>query len=501
MPRKIKDLTRASLEAVPLPVHAATYTVISHKSIMDYALAEITAMGFTIEKEEYRATHDGQIAQGIYQLNYNSDTEMSLMFAWTNSYNKQIRFKCAVGGYVHANQTVMLCGEIGTYARKHTGTADADTIAMMKNHLTNAKMYYDNLVLDKEQMKLIPMSLRRQSEILGVLFAEYEILTTEQASIMRQQMDKPSYFYNGGKDTLWAFYNHATVALQQSHPRTWMEDQRMLHWFITNEVGLATPAIPLNVMMDDVVTDPLYEIPNQTNILDQIAEVTEEESLLAAQYPVTEEEAFQAPDNQVVKNGSDFDIDLHQSDEIILSTTEEQNVLIKNEDGLFEEILIYPAEQEIKECIDDIVVQYTDPAGNTFEAPVVEEKLSLDDILIRIPNEEKASLSPFEKMQQRLEEANARIEAEAEEVEKEWEEETNITSSLTLTPEETVEYQDELDEYQASEEELNTLQEKLEAREVRTIATEILKEESTFDFDLSEDTEKPIEESNDFDFF
>jgi len=442
MPRKIKDLTRASLEAVPLPVHAATYTVISHKSIMDYALAEITAMGFTIEKEEYRATHDGQIAQGIYQLNYNSDTEMSLMFAWTNSYNKQIRFKCAVGGYVHANQTVMLCGEIGTYARKHTGTADADTIAMMKNHLTNAKMYYDNLVLDKEQMKLIPMSLRRQSEILGVLFAEYEILTTEQASIMRQQMDKPSYFYNGGKDTLWAFYNHATVALQQSHPRTWMEDQRMLHWFITNEVGLATPAIPLSVMMDDVVTDPLYEVPNQTNILDQIADLeadqidediryaeAEKESLLAAQYPVTEEEAI-AP-----------------TDELL---------------------------------------EYTDPAGNTFEAPVVEEKLSLDDILIRIPNEEKASLSPFEKMQQRLEEANARIEAEAEEViedEAPWYEETVLPTDL-VTPEELI-----------------TLQEKLEAREVKTIATEILKEESTFDFDLSEDTEKPVSESNDFDFF
>lgn len=479
MPRKIKDLTRASLEAVPLPVHAATYTVISHKSIMDYALAEITAMGFTIEKEEYRATHDGQIAQGIYQLNYNSDTEMSLMFAWTNSYNKQIRFKCAVGGYVHANQTVMLCGEIGTYARKHTGTADADTIAMMKNHLTNAKMYYDNLVLDKEQMKLIPMSLRRQSEILGVLFAEYEILTTEQASIMRQQMDKPSYFYNGGKDTLWAFYNHATVALQQSHPRTWMEDQRMLHWFITNEVGLATPAIPLSVMMDDVVTDPLYQVPNQTNILDQIADLEADQ--------IDEDIRYAEAESEII--------------DLETEVTGEQNILIKDEDGLFEEVSIHPAEQEIKECIDDIVVQYTDPAGNTFEAPVVEEKLSLDDILIRIPNEEKASLSPFEKMQQRLEEANARTEAEAEEVEKEWEEETNITTSLTFTPEETVEYQDELDEYQAPEEELNTLQQKLEAREVRTIATEILKEESTFDFDLSEDTEKSIEESNDFDFF
>ena len=444
MPRKIKDITRATLEAVPLPVYAATYTVISHKSIMDYALAEITAMGFTIEKEEYRATHDGQIAQGIYQLNYNSDTEMSLMFAWTNSYNKQIRFKCAVGGYVHANQSVMLCGEIGTYARKHTGTADADTIAMMKSHLTNAKMYYDNLVIDKEAMKLVPMSLRRQSEILGVLFAEYEILTTEQASIMRQQMDKPSYFYNGGKDTLWSFYNHATVALQQSHPRTWMEDQRMLHWFITNEIGLTTPAIPVSVMMDEV-TDPLYVVPNQTNILDQIAEIE------VAEEPLS----------------------------VTLTET----------------------------------IEYTDPQGNTFEAPVVEEaapRLSLDDILIRIPNEEKANLSPFEKMQQRLEEANARTEA-----------------SLVLTPEEQEEYQEELDQIQALEaevaeviedetpwheetvpptdllipEELVILQEKLEAREVKAIAVEILKEESGFDFDLGGDTDKPTSESNDFDFF
>jgi hypothetical protein len=336
MPRKIQDITRATLEAVPLPTHAATYTVISHKSIMDYALAEITAMGFTVHSEEYRATHDGQIAQGIYQLNYNSDPEMSLMFAWTNSYNKQIRFKCAVGGYVHANQTVMLCGEIGTYARKHTGTADADTIAMMQSHLANAQMYYDNLVADKEAMKAVPLSSRRQAEILGVLFAEYEILTTEQASIIRQQMDKPSFFYNGGKDTLWSFYNHATVALQQSHPRTWMEDQRMLHWFISNEFDLTgqtqvvlTPAVQVTVPM----VDPLNAIPNQTNILDQIAELT-----------------------------ADQEADM--IDEDIKYAADEEDLLLPVE---------YITPEEAVERYADDVVQYTDPAGNTFEAPVVEE--------------------------------------------------------------------------------------------------------------------------------
>lgn len=358
MPRKIQDITRATLEAVPLPVHAATYTVISHKSIMDYALAEIAAMGFTVHSEEYRATHDGQIAQGIYQLNYNSDPEMSLMFAWTNSYNKQIRFKCAVGGYVHSNQTVMLCGEIGTYARKHTGTADADTIAMMQNHLTNAQMYYDNLVADKDAMKVVSLSSRRQAEILGILFAEYEILTTEQASIIRQQMDKPSFFYNGGKDTLWSFYNHATVALQQSHPRTWMEDQRMLHWFISNEFNLGqvlvtpiTPTVEITVPM----VDPLNAIPNQTNILDQIAELT-----------------------------ADKEADI--IDEDIKYAAIEQ-------------------EDELVEVSKVEIVQYTDAAGNEFEAidfhnaVTAEEEVIEEEVVVVAPERVKLAVDNTEEVE------------------------------------------------------------------------------------------------------
>jgi hypothetical protein len=272
---------------------------------MDYVFTELAAQGFGILSEEYRCTYDGLIAQGIYKLNYGTDEEMSLMFAWSNSYNKQLKFKCVTGGYVTANQTVMLCGEIGTWTRKHTGTADADAIEMIKTQITNAAVYYNNLVADKEVMKQIPLTTKRQAELLGVLFAEYELLTTEQASLVRQQIDKPSFFYNGGKHTLWSFYNHVTLAFQQSHPKTWMEDQRMLHWFISNEFDLTgspvmSPIVQAMVEVTEPMVDPLYTVPNQTNILDQIAEMTEDESVLAVQYPVTEEEAF-APTNELLE--------------------------------------------------------------------------------------------------------------------------------------------------------------------------------------------------------
>lgn len=350
MPRKIKDVTKDYLVNVALPVHGSTYTVISHQSIIDYAYQELANQGFGIVNEEYRSTLDGQIAQGIYRLQYGTDPEMNVMFAWTNSYNKQIRFKCATGGYVNANQTVMLAGELGTYSRKHTGTADADVIASMQAQITDATMYYNQLVADKEVMKTIQLTSRRQAELLGILFAEYEILTTEQASIIRQQMDKPTYFYNGGKDTLWAFYNHVTVALQQSHPRTWMEDQRMLHWVISNEFNLNQVAVAANtpVEVTEVLVDPLTtnygEPENQTNLLVQIAEVTGDDSVLqAAQHPVLESDAFIG----------------YEEDATLMMEAYQEDVANGEYPG---------AELE--------GVEYTDPVGNTFELPSIQPEVA-----------------------------------------------------------------------------------------------------------------------------
>ena len=311
MPKKIKECSKAHLISVPLPDHGDTYTVISHESVIDYAYTELANAGFGIVSEEYRATADGNIAQGIHVLQYNSDPELSMMFAWTNSYNKQVRFKCGVGAYVNHTGTAMVCGDMGSWARKHTGTADEETVATIKEQVANAQMYYSQLVADKNLMKDIKMNKRKQAQLLGILFAEYQILTTEQASIVRSQMDKPTHVFEDSS-SLWAFYNYVTTALQSSHPKTWMEDQRVLHYFISsvNNFSKPLPIQPEPTVNDEEekVIDPLltnYGQPeNQTNLLVQIAEA-------------------------------------------------EAEVEEVNEEQVYEE-----------------TVTYTDPMGNTFEAPV-----------------------------------------------------------------------------------------------------------------------------------
>jgi hypothetical protein len=281
MPRKIENTTKAHLVSVPLPNHAATYTVISHQFIIDYAFQSLATAGFGIVDEEYRCTADGQIAQGIYKLNFNSDPELSMMFAWTNSYNKQVKFKCVVGAYINNTGSVMISGEVGSWVRKHTGTADTEVKSTIDNYITNANMYYNQLCSDKAAMELVALNRRKQSQLLGVLFAEYEILTTEQASMIRDQMKRPQQVFTN-TDSLWAFYNFVTNALQSSHPKTWMEDQRILHYFIGTICNFSLPVQSVTAQIPVAVIEPIedqtvFVDPNQTNLLDQIAAAEAEE--------------------------------------------------------------------------------------------------------------------------------------------------------------------------------------------------------------------------------
>jgi hypothetical protein len=167
----------------------------------------------------------------------------------------------------------MVCGDMGNWARKHTGTADEETIKTIQDQIANAYMYYNQLAADKEIMKGITLNKRRQAQMLGILFAEYQILTTEQASMIRSQMDRPSHVYEDS-NSLWAFYNYVTIALQHSHPKTWMEDQRVLHYFMSSINNFQQCNIPAQIIpaTPEVIEDETAFVdPNQLNLLDQIA--------------------------------------------------------------------------------------------------------------------------------------------------------------------------------------------------------------------------------------
>ena len=376
MPKKIQNTTKANLISVALPNHGATYTVISHQFVIDYAYQALANAGFGIVDEEYRCTADGQIAQGIYKLNFNNDPELSMMFAWTNSYNKQVKFKCVVGAYINNSGSVMISGEVGSWVRKHTGSADTETKDTIDSYIANAHMYYTQLCSDKATMETVTLNKRKQAQLLGVLFAEYEILTTEQASMIRDQMKRPQQVF-ANTNSLWAFYNFVTNALQLSHPKTWMEDQRILHYFISTIGNFQQCSVPAQVVqpintVSTPIEDPLasnYGQPeNQTNLLVQIAEVEAEQEVV--QEEVENEEVLHQYEEEVEDVIEDIELpfDIDADDDAVLGS-----LLIPIEKpGPISEEKISPENSEDIFPQDETVI-YTDPVGNTFEAPIVDK--------------------------------------------------------------------------------------------------------------------------------
>src|SRR5262245_39465467 len=124
--RTEKSVSLEYLESTPLPQATSSYTVIPHKRVNDKVTEEIQAKGFDIENIIYRASNGGQIASGTVTLKQGSDNEMRMMLTWANSYDKSMRFKCAVGGYLPQSGSIVVSGNMGSWGRKHTGTADTE---------------------------------------------------------------------------------------------------------------------------------------------------------------------------------------------------------------------------------------------------------------------------------------------------------------------------------------------------------------------------------------
>ena len=257
MPVKTQFVTEQHIRNAALPQHGKRYTVIPHGYIIDQTRAELANAGFVINQELYKTSLDGQVAQGVYHLNYGTDQDMGLMFAWSNSYNKMMRFKCAVGAQVFICMNGVVSGDLANYKRKHTGSALVDVTNSIQFQINHAKEYYNNLVADKEMLKQVQLTKSQQGSMIGRLFIEQEILTLTQVGMIQREIEKPTHQYSVNPNSAWDLYNHVTLALKDSHPLNYLSDHQKVHNFFVNEFG-QLKNIYANVI-DEEVTEEVLE--------------------------------------------------------------------------------------------------------------------------------------------------------------------------------------------------------------------------------------------------
>jgi hypothetical protein len=279
MPKRIKQLTKDEVINTALPQHASTYTVIPHSFVITETENQLKQAGFEVERETYRGNDNNQVVSCTMHLKAGDDSDMKMMFAWANSYDKSMRFKCAIGGYLPQSQSVIVSGNMGTWGRKHTGTADTETKDTIAEQISKASSYYDNLVRDKESMKSVILTKTAKAQLAGVLYIEHGLLTGEQLGILKEQIRKPAHNYSGDKDSLWVFYCNIIYTLQRSHPRSWLDQQRIIHWFLTDSYQIFNEPKDNNINLADPGISETIN-PNQITIDQVIAEENNKESAI-----------------------------------------------------------------------------------------------------------------------------------------------------------------------------------------------------------------------------
>ena len=236
MPAKIGTVGRSTLTSAALPAKTKSYTVISHNFVITTILQTLQKHGFQVESEEYRCTPGAQVAQGTFHINYQGDPELGMVYSFSNSYDKTLRFRAAIGARVLINDAYMIT-EDDHWKRKHTGTSDQETADTIEEHIQNAQIYFDQLKTAKDAMKTIEIDKDTFGATVGRLLFK-GLLAIDQVSLILREYNNPSFKYTTGPNNLWTCYNHIIYALKQTHPSKWMQNQAGVHLYFATTWNL-----------------------------------------------------------------------------------------------------------------------------------------------------------------------------------------------------------------------------------------------------------------------
>ena len=226
-------MDREQLFAVPLPQETATYTPVPHEVLVNSIEEQLYKHGLGITKTQFNVAEDGQKMTSYYTLN-RGNSDMGLMLGFSNSYDKSLPVKFAIGSQVFICTNGALVGEF-IFKRKHTGSVVFDVNNFVEGAIEQVDTMFEQIERDFNKLKEVELTTRLTAELLGRMYIEDRILTSTQLNIIKNELVKPTY--PEFKDpTGYNFYQHCTHALKEAHPSFAIKQLVKTHDFITENL-------------------------------------------------------------------------------------------------------------------------------------------------------------------------------------------------------------------------------------------------------------------------
>ena len=332
-----KTQTEEYLRKTQLPLATKSYTVISHGDIIDTVREMLKKHGFIITNELYKAESNGDVALGFMQIETLNDPDMAMTFNWTNSYNKMVRFSCSIGGFIYDNQVPFVStNNQASWRRKHTGTALEETMEIIEAMVASADEHFAQIVDMKNKFKSIDVSRKEYAKLLGLLYFDKQIISSEQINVIKREYEKPSFDYTD-KGTLWELYKMIMFGIVDQAPKNWYRQQLDINSYVQVLYNFA--AIELKneneagEMQMNVVNDEIVEI---LDLLLNAEDERENDDTYDDTSNKNDDTSIEVTDNQVVQQEPEMLEIAQEIDEII--ETLDDFITDEEEDAIMEKM-------------------------------------------------------------------------------------------------------------------------------------------------------------------
>lgn len=233
---KVKSFltTKEALYEIPVAIQTSTYKPVSHKNVIESILEQIDKKNIKVSSEIYKSSSNGNQLQGEFRFKSGMDSEIDMSMIFQNSYDKSMTLKLVSGFHTWVCSNGQCYGSSGSFKKKHIG--EIQTLAPLKiiEQLNAIEQEFNKAIELKNRLKEIEITKRTTSELIGRLFNEEELLTTTQLSILKKELDAPTFDY-GVENTSWNLYSNITHSFKELHPRLYIDQNVKLSNFFIEE--------------------------------------------------------------------------------------------------------------------------------------------------------------------------------------------------------------------------------------------------------------------------
>ena len=228
---------RAMLATVPM--RTDSYSPVSHSAIVSAIRDNAETNNLALISSRVYSNTSGSRVVGFMDIEDGSDFGsihgLKMMIGWRNSYDKSMSLAFVAGATVMICENGMISGDLMAFKRKHTGLIVTELQEKIQIGFDKMREDFGTLNVEVDVMKNYSLTPRQKAELLGVMYFENNLVTPNQLSIVKKELNESKVF---NEDNAWSLYNNVTESLKKSHPVDIIQDHIKLHSFMKGVIGM-----------------------------------------------------------------------------------------------------------------------------------------------------------------------------------------------------------------------------------------------------------------------